>query len=148
MVGKRLQSLGYSGHNYPGVGEAAAIRLNLSQAVVVPAGKQVWVTGQIGWKDNFEIVTSSLEEQYMQAFENVALSLAAAGSSWEHVFKVESFHTETEHGLMGPDFAEALEKCVDKYLGDTRPAWTAIGVQKCTDARIKMEIQVWAAVPE
>jgi enamine deaminase RidA (YjgF/YER057c/UK114 family) len=148
MVGKRLQALGYSGYNYPGVGEAGAARFSLSQAVVVPPGKHVWVTGQVGWKDDFDVVTSSLEDQYMQAFENVALSLAGAGSSWEYVFKVESFHVETDQGLMAADFGEALGKCVEKYLGDNRPGWTAVGIKLLTDPAIKMEIQVWAAVPE
>jgi enamine deaminase RidA (YjgF/YER057c/UK114 family) len=148
MVGKRLQSLGYAGFNYPGVGEKGAVRFNLSQAVVVPPGKQVWVTGQVGWKDDFDVVVSSLEDQYMAAFENVAQSLSAAGSSWDYVFKVESFHTATEQGLMGADFGAALEKCVEKYLGDNKPGWTAIGVSMVTDPAIKMEIQVWAAVPE
>ena len=146
MFSKSLERLGFSGVNYPGHGQEGSDQFKLSQAVIVPPGKQVWVTGQMGWTEGFKAVTSSLTDHYLQAFENVALALAAAGSSWEYVFKVESFHAATDKGLMGPDFGEAMGKCIEKYLGDHRPAWTAIGSNFNTD--MKIEIQVYAAVPE
>jgi len=146
MFSKSLERLGFSGVNYPGHGVAGSDKFHLSQAVIVPPGKQVWVTGQVGWGEDFEAVTSSLTDQYMLAFENVASALAAAGSSWEYVFKVESFHMTTDKGVLGSDFAEALGKCIEKYLGDHRPAWTALGTNFTSE--IKMEIQVYAAVPE
>jgi enamine deaminase RidA (YjgF/YER057c/UK114 family) len=53
-----------------------------SQVVTVPAGTQVWVSGQ------------GIEAQARLAFRNVGRALASAGASWAGVFKLTIFVTD------------------------------------------------------
>ena len=64
-----------------------------SQVVSVPAGTQVWVSGQVGAEPDGS-VSSGMEAQARLAFRNVGRALAAAGAAWTDVFKITIFVTD------------------------------------------------------
>ena len=62
-----------------------------SQVVTVPAGTQVWVSGQVGAEPDGSAPPGDWEAQTRLAFRNVGRALAAAGAAWEDVFKLTIF---------------------------------------------------------
>ncbi len=64
-----------------------------SQVVTVPAGDQVWVSGQVGAEPDGS-VPEGMEAQARLAFRNVARALASAGAMWSDVFKITVFVTD------------------------------------------------------
>ena len=63
-----------------------------SHAVSVPAGRLVWVSGQLGvGVDGGVPPGSGWEEQTRLAFENVGRALRAAGAAWPDVVKLTLF---------------------------------------------------------
>jgi enamine deaminase RidA (YjgF/YER057c/UK114 family) len=50
------------------------------------------------------------------------VTLAQAGSSWESVIEINSYHV----GLQ--EQADALLEVASEFLADPFPAWTAVGV--------------------
>ena len=64
-----------------------------SQVVTVPAGTQVWVSGQVASGPDGK-TPDGIEAQTRLAFENVARALATAGATWADVFKITIFVTD------------------------------------------------------
>jgi enamine deaminase RidA (YjgF/YER057c/UK114 family) len=64
-----------------------------SQVVTVPAGTQVWVSGQVGAEPDGS-TPPGLEAQTRLAFRNVGRALGSAGASWDGVFKLTIFVTD------------------------------------------------------
>jgi enamine deaminase RidA (YjgF/YER057c/UK114 family) len=64
-----------------------------SQVVTVPAGTQVWVSGQVGSEPDGG-TPPGIEAQTRLAFRNLGRALASAGASWEGVFKLTIFVTD------------------------------------------------------
>jgi enamine deaminase RidA (YjgF/YER057c/UK114 family) len=64
-----------------------------SQVVTVPAGTQVWVSGQVASEPDGK-TPDGIEAQTRLAFENVARALATAGATWADVFKITIFVTD------------------------------------------------------
>lgn len=94
-------------------------------------GDTLYVSGVIGAGD-------SLEEEFANAFENLASVLTAAGFSMSDVVDMTSFHvnmSETLGAFMGAR---------DAAMSEPWPAWTAIG---CTELAIptgRAEVKVTA----
>jgi len=66
-----------------------------SQAVAVPAGRLVFLSGQIGLEPaTGELVSENFEGQVRQAFANMQAVIAAAGGTLESIAKLTLFLTD------------------------------------------------------
>ncbi|KAK7708716.1 hypothetical protein SLS57_008933 [Botryosphaeria dothidea] len=143
--GSKLCSHGFSFRNWPGPGEEAAAGFGLSHAVIIPPNaRTVVVGGQVGFKDD-GTVPSDLASEVEEAFEHVERALRAAGlgeDAWEHVYKITTFEIST------PGLIEVILATARKYLKNTKPAWTGIGVASLLDPALHIEITVEAYIPE
>jgi enamine deaminase RidA (YjgF/YER057c/UK114 family) len=84
--------------------------------------------------------------QIEQAFKNVDIALRHAGASkgWTQVYRVNSYHTQLDDGVLAKMKAE-----FEKWLGPShRPIWTCVEVPKLGLEGMKVEIEVVAHVPE
>jgi 2-iminobutanoate/2-iminopropanoate deaminase len=109
-----------------------------SQAIVAD-GPQVYVSGQ-GPVDpeSGELRLGSFREQAELTFQNIGTLLEAAGTSWEHVVKVNAYLAD-----LG-DFAE-FNEVYKQYLTEPYPARTT--VQSGLN-RIAIEVDCSAVVPQ
>jgi enamine deaminase RidA (YjgF/YER057c/UK114 family) len=65
--------------------------IGFSHVADVPAGVQVWVSGQMGLDGDGQLVSGGLEAQTRASFTNVGRALRSAGLAWSDVFKVTIF---------------------------------------------------------
>ena len=115
---------------------AESERWKFSQAI--RAGDFLLCSGQIGIMPDGTVPTDP-PEQFEQAFGNIAVVLEAAGFSWHHVVDMTTFHV----GL--PDHFGTFAAVRERWLGDVRPAWTALGVAALAspDALVEIKITAW-----
>ncbi|KAK4939260.1 hypothetical protein LTR10_020457 [Elasticomyces elasticus] len=145
MSESKLVKHGFSFHNWPGAGEAAAEYFGLSHAVIVPPNiRTVLVGGQVGIRDD-ESVPKDLTEEVLECFDHIERSMKAAGMGddcWELVYKIHAFHVYTD----GLD--EAIAVARKKYLKNTKPSWTGVFVKKLFRPELRIEISVEAYFPQ
>lgn len=81
-----------------------------SQAVVAPAGKTVYLSGQIGLNPSTgELVSDNVEEQVRQAFNNLTEVIKAAGGSLDNIVKLVLFVTDLKNfGIVNSVMAELI----------------------------------------
>lgn len=103
------------------------------------SGDLLFVSGQVGARAD-GTPEPNFEAQVRLAFANLSAVLAAAGCSFDDIVDVTTFHTDPEHQL------PTIMSVKDSVLtGDTKPNWTAIGVNWL--AGFDFEIKVIARVP-
>nr|WP_255692654.1 RidA family protein [Luteimonas sp. XNQY3] len=88
-------------------------------APAVQVGNTLYVSGQIGRDAGMQLVEGR-EAQIVQAFENLKSVLAEAGAGMSDIVDLTTWHTDMRDL---PLFAQVR----DRYFGDFRPAWTAVG---------------------
>lgn len=96
-----------------------AVYQNIRYAPAVRVGQTLYISGQIGRDAQMQLVEPR-EAQFVQVFENLGKVLAAAGASFADIVDVTSFHTDMRD-------LPLYMQVRDRYFGDNRPAWTAIG---------------------
>jgi 2-iminobutanoate/2-iminopropanoate deaminase len=107
-------------------------------AVVIPSGARIaYVSGQIGLNPDGTL-PSTIEEQADRAWKNVIESVKEAGMTINDIVKVTVYLLDDKDY---PAFAAARQK----YLGDARPASTAILVKQLVSPDWRVEIEVVAA---
>ena len=81
-----------------------------SQAVQVPAGKMVFLSGQIGLVPaTGEMISDKFEDQVKQAFSNMQAVIEAAGGKLENIIKLNLFLTDLgQFGIVNALMAERL----------------------------------------
>jgi enamine deaminase RidA (YjgF/YER057c/UK114 family) len=108
-----------------------------SHVVEVPAGSGlVFVSGQVPVAPDGTIA-DSLAEQADQVYANLVAVLAAKGIPPSSIVKLQTFVTED-------DPQGVVRRAREKYLGEHRPASTAVGVRRLVDPRWKIEIDAVA----
>jgi enamine deaminase RidA (YjgF/YER057c/UK114 family) len=122
-----------------GVGEQMCDNYHYSQGVQV--GDMIYVTGQGGWDQTFEI-PDDVHEQIRRAFANIATVLAEAGASWENVIDITSYHVDLDQSVL-PTMVEQLRS----YCPSHQPLWTVIGVASLALPAMKVEITANAVAP-
>ncbi|MEO0943085.1 MAG: RidA family protein [Cyanobacteria bacterium J06642_12] len=114
----------------------------MSQGSVDPSGL-VFLSGQVAWDENAQVVGSSYAEQARKVFDNLDIALQAAGTDMNHVLHVRLY--------VRGEIAEHLEELAPilaERLGVTRPALTGIGVASLATPDTLLEIEVVARVRE
>lgn len=106
-----------------------------SQAVEV--NNVLYCSGQIPLNpENGELVMDSIEAQTQQVMENISAVLAAAGLSFEHVFKAAIFITDMN------DFSR-INEVYAKYFKEEPPARSCVQVAALPKG-VNVEIEVIA----
>lgn len=120
----------------------AAPQGRYTHVVEVPAGAGlVFVSGQVPVAADGS-VPSTLAEQADLAYANIVAVLAAKGIPPQNIIKLTTFFTDEED----PD--DCVRKARAKYLGEHRPASTAVCVSRLVDPAWKIEIEAVALAAE
>ena len=109
-------------------------------------GNFVFLSGQVAFDSDGNVVgEGSLGEQSRQVFENIKGILAAGGATFEDVVKLTTFFTVdiTDHAQV-TDYFEVRKE----YFGDHKPCSTGVQVSALVDARLMLEVEAVALLPE
>lgn len=116
----------------------------LTQAIVLPAGKLIYLSGQVPTNVKGDLVgNGDFRAQAKQTFENIKAVLTAAGSSPANIVKISYY-------VVGLDDRkrDILREVKAGYL-DTKnpPVSTLLGVERLFRADVQLEIEVVATTP-
>ena len=116
-----------------------------SHVAIVPAGRQIHISGQVALNAAGEVVgKGDVGAQAEQVYANLAVALSAAGASLGDVFKVVTYVVN-----LTPEKAAAVRTVRLKHLGEwavsiTPPASTMVGVTSLVNPDLLIEIEVVA----
>ncbi|MFD9882786.1 Rid family hydrolase [Streptomyces alboflavus] len=127
----------------PGYGETMLATRRYHQAVRI--GDRVETSGQGGWDDDWEF-PEVLEDEIVQAFENVERTLAEAGATWRDVIAVNSYHVPESTEEVGEAHTRVMVEQFRARMGDRAPIWTEVGVPVLAAPKMRVEIRVTAVV--
>lgn len=108
--------------------------IGYSRAIV--DGDWMWVSGTTGFNYDTMTISEDVAEQADQTFRNIEAAMEKGGFSLADVVRVTYIFPKAE------DF-EPCWPVFRKYLGETRPASTAV-IAALIDPRMKIEIEVTA----
>jgi len=113
----------------------------MSQAIKVPIGNMIFVSGQTARDANKEIVgVGDIEAQTHQVFANIKAILESSGATLEDVVKANIYVTNIADQ---PKVTEVRKS----YFGNSRPASTFVQVKSLANIEVLIEIEVIAVTP-
>ncbi len=93
-----------------------------SQAVVAPAGRTVYLSGQIGLEPaSGELVSENFDAQVRQAFDNLKAVVEAAGGTLDSIVKLTLFLTDLSRFT-------AANAVMSEVIPQPFPARSTVGV--------------------
>jgi enamine deaminase RidA (YjgF/YER057c/UK114 family) len=110
---------------------------------VAAEGRQVHVSGQIGWDAEQRFVGDDFAAQVRQALANVVAVLACAGARPEHLVRMTWYVTSRD------EYNAALAEIGASYrelIGRNYPAMSVVVVAGLLEPRAKVEIEATAVV--
>jgi 2-iminobutanoate/2-iminopropanoate deaminase len=109
-------------------------------SAVVASGHFVWTSGYVGFDRETGEPPASIEAQTEQALENLKAVLAASGTSFEHVVKVNVYLANVA------DYA-GMNAVYRRYFPTDRPARATIGAT-LVRPDLLVEIEMVALLPD
>jgi enamine deaminase RidA (YjgF/YER057c/UK114 family) len=103
-------------------------------------GDRVWLSGVVAGLRPGETMADQ-EAAYDRAFRRIENVLKRAGSSFDGVVEITTFHTDL------PAQIEAFKKVKHRYIRRPFPAWTAIDIDRLVPDRGLVEIKLVARRP-
>lgn len=110
---------------------------------IAAEGRQVYVSGQIGWDEAQRIASDDFAAQARQALANVVAVLGAAGAGPEHLVRLTWYVTSRD------EYNAALAELGASYrelIGRHYPAMSVVIVAGLLEPRAKVEIEATAVV--
>jgi len=108
-------------------------------------GRQVYVSGMVGWDQQGQFHTDDFAGQVKQALQNVVAVLHEAGAKPEHIVRM------TWYVVNKAEYIAAYQETGKVYreiIGRHFPCMSAVQVLALVEDRAKVEIEVTAVVPE
>lgn len=115
--------------------EALYERLHFAPAI--RSADWVYCSGDLG-SDASGGVPDDPEQQFTNVFENLTRTLEAAGVTLADVVEMTSYHVGLQEHM------RLFMKVKDRYIAETYPAWTAIGVSELAVPGALVEVRVVA----
>jgi len=111
---------------------------------VAATGRQVFVSGMVGWDADCSFQTDDFVAQARQALENIVAVLREAGAGPEHIVRMTWYVLDRREYL---EAGAALGAAYRDVIGRYYPAMSAVQVAGLMEARARVEIEVTAVVP-
>ena len=108
----------------------------------IRVGDLVYVAGQVGVDEKYNVVSEDFSAQARQTFQNVQAALQAAGGGLQDLVSMTVFLTDIER-----DFRDFIAVRNQFLKPPALPTSAAIGVSKLAFPTLKIEIQAVAAIP-
>jgi enamine deaminase RidA (YjgF/YER057c/UK114 family) len=111
---------------------------------IAARGRQVFVSGQIGWNERAELVSGDFIAQVEQALANIVRVLAEAGGEPRHLTRLTWYLTDkAEYAARQREIGEAYRRVIGRHF----PAMSAVIVAGLLEAGAKVEIEATAVIP-
>ena len=112
---------------------------------IAASGRQVFVSGMIGWDAQCQFQTDDFAGQVRQALHNVVAVLAEAGAKPEHIVRMTWYVTDKKEYLAAhKEVGQAYRDIIGRHF----PAMTAVQVAGLIEDRARVEIEVTAVIPQ
>ncbi|MGI4843342.1 MAG: RidA family protein [Janthinobacterium lividum] len=108
-------------------------------------GRQIYVSGMVGWDAECRFQTDDFVEQTRQALENVVAVLREAGAGPEHIVRMTWYLLDRQEYLRA---GAALGAAYRDVIGRHYPTMSAVQVAALMEERARIEIEVTAVVPD
>jgi enamine deaminase RidA (YjgF/YER057c/UK114 family) len=118
--------------------------IGYANGIVVPAGRLVFIAGQVGWDAEQRFASEEIVPQFEQALKNVLAVLAEAGGRPEHVCRMTAYCCDKPGYLAA---RKALGAVWKQLMGSHYPAMSMIFVVDLLDHPAKIELEATAVVP-
>jgi len=112
---------------------------------IVASGRQVYVSGQIGWDSQCRFASDSMTDQVRQALSNVVAVLAEAGGRPEHLVRLTWYVTSREEYLAE---TRGIGIAYRDVIGRNYPAMSVVQVVALNEQRAKVEIEATAVIAD
>ena len=110
---------------------------------IAAEGRQVFVSGQIGWDSDQRIVSDDFAAQARQALANIVAVLATAGAKPEHLVRLTWFVTRRdEYDAAQTEIGAAYRALIGRHY----PAMSVVIVAGLLEPRAKVEIEATAVL--
>jgi enamine deaminase RidA (YjgF/YER057c/UK114 family) len=108
---------------------------------IVAEGRQLFVSGQVGWDAEQRIVSDDFAAQARQALANIVAVLACAGARPEHLVRLTWYVTSRDEYNAS---LEAIGTSYRELIGRHFPAMSVVVVTALVEPRAKVEIEATA----
>jgi enamine deaminase RidA (YjgF/YER057c/UK114 family) len=115
-----------------------------ANGIVVPAGRLVFIAGQVGWDEQQRFHSEELRPQFEQALKNVLAVLALAGGAPSHICRMTAYCIDRQAYLAERAQLGAIWK---RLMGSHYPAMSMIFVADLLDHPAKIELEATAVIP-
>jgi len=112
---------------------------------VAARGKQVFISGMIGWDPDGVFRAKDFPGQVRQALANIVAVLAEAGAGPEHIVRMTWYVLDKRVYVAS---YEEIGKAYREIVGRHFPAMTAVQVAALIEDEAQVEIEVTAVVPD
>jgi enamine deaminase RidA (YjgF/YER057c/UK114 family) len=108
-------------------------------------GRLLFVSGQVGWNDKQEIVSSDFVDQFSQALENVLVVVTEAGGKSNDIARLIIYITnKAEYRLRTREVGDRYRSLMGKHF----PAMVLVEVKSLLDDAAKVEIEAVAILTD
>ena len=118
--------------------------IGYANGIVVPAGRLVFIAGQVGWDEQQRYHSEELSPQFEQALKNVLAVLALAGGAPNHICRMTAYCIDRPAYLAERAQLGAIWK---RLMGSHYPAMSMIFVADLLDHPAKIELEATAVIP-
>lgn len=112
---------------------------------VAVTGRQIFVSGMVGWDAQCQFHTDDFAAQVKQALQNVVKVLQEGGAKPEHIVRMTWYVVDKAEYIAS---YREIGKVYREIIGRHFPAMSAVQVVALIEDRAKVEIEVTAVVPE
>jgi enamine deaminase RidA (YjgF/YER057c/UK114 family) len=112
---------------------------------IAARGRQIYVSGMVGWDADGRFQTDDFVAQSRQALENVVAVLREAGAGPEHIVRMTWYVLDRHEYL---EAGAALGAAYREVIGRNYPAMSAVQVAALMEERARVEIEVTAVIPD
>lgn len=119
--------------------------IGYANGIVVPAGRIIFVAGQVGWDAQQHFQSEDLAPQFDQALANILAVLAKAGASAQHIARITAYCCDKPAYLAARRELGAIWR---RHMGAHYPAMSMIFVSDLLDSPGKIELEATAVIPD
>ncbi|HXW23607.1 MAG TPA: RidA family protein [Xanthobacteraceae bacterium] len=118
--------------------------IGYANGIEAPAGRVVFIAGQVGWDAEQRFHSEELVPQFEQALTNVLAVLAEAQGLPEHICRLTAYCIDKPAYLRG---RAELGRVWRRLMGTHYPAMSMIFVADLLDTPAKIELEATAVIP-